>query len=400
MTMTCQSFLHFKSEYLKFPSSSEQSTTMFHFTSSFFQKISNFSTQHSKFIKIFSTGIIIYSSYYYFKCRSKDNPIQNSFFYRVKQLFSQRFGNTALENKKNNLALEVKELPEHVKYDNGWYVELDELKKTMVSASASASASASLDSSSGCGCDNHDAILNPLREITPRGEIIMYYDAEKKSFHYYSNSKNIPYSTLDAVARKYVCLHKDPSIYVDIRDEIQKGREWRTKKDKVDKSKLEINGNTNNKNGVLSSAKKSLFAVFKNYKTGRKSAPKSLDRYSYDGNVKVEEFVILKESINKFIYRGTLDQYESDLKCHKNQHRPNKKHLHSESKSESDSNAIIMENEENQNTFGDNNSENSSNNHTINHTTNDAAHSNCDYIQLNHEKEDLSYSEFKKKYNH
>jgi hypothetical protein len=197
-----------------------------------------------------------------------------------------------------------------------------------------------------------------------------------------------------------VCLHKDPSIYVDIRDEIQKGREWRTKKDKVDKLKLEINGNTNNKNGVFSSAKKSLFAVFKNYKTGRKSIPNSLDRYSYDGNVKVEEFVILKESINKFIYKGTLDQYESDLKYHKNQHRPNKKHLHYESESESDSNAIIMENEENQNAFGDNNSDNSSNHHSNNHTTNDAVHNNCDYIQLNHEKEDLSYSEFKKKYNH
>jgi hypothetical protein len=333
--------------------------------------------QYLKWVKLFSIGIITYSSYYYWKRRSSSQCSFFSYFYRVKQLFLQRFGNTATENKKNNIALEVKELPEHVKYDNGWYIELDELKKTVLSAPVSLNNS---------GCDG--GFLDPLREITPRGEIVMYYDTEKKSFHYYSNSKNIPYSTLDAVARKYVCLNKDPSIYIDIRDEIQKGRERRMKKDKDDKSKLHKTGNTNNKNGILSSAKKSLFAVFKNYKTGPKSVPKSID--NYDGNVKVEEFVILKESINKFIYKGTLEQYESDLKNHKNKCRPNKKHLHSET----DSNTM-MENMENQITIGDNDNDNSNNNYTTNDTRID-----CDYIRLNHEKEDLSYAEFKKKYNH
>lgn len=389
--MSSENFLRFKNAYLNFiPTSTvQQHTTMLNFTL-FFRKIKNFGTQNSKWIKLLSTGIIIYSSYYYFnylKRTIKVSENSNSFFscfYRIKHLFSQRIGNiSTTENKKNNLTLEVKELPEHVKYDNGWYNELDELKKATAAAT-----STSLDSSGSSGSDGNDAFLSSLRETTPRGEIIMYYDSEKKSFNYYSNSKNIPYSTLDAVARKYVCLHSDPSIYIDIRDEIQKGREKRMKKDKDDKSKLERN---KNKNGILSSAKKSLFAAFKNYKTGPKSVsvPKSLQ--NCDGNIKVEEFVVIKDNINKFIYKGTLEQYESDLKSRKNNPpKQNRKNFHSES----DSNVV----EENQHSFSNSNNNNDANND--NNVQHYQRGGECDYFRLSHEKEDLSYADFKKKYNH
>ena len=332
---------------------------------------------YSKWVKLFSIGIIFYSGYHYLK---RTTTIQQcsffSYFYQMKKLFSKRIEN---DSKKNSISLEVTELPEHVKYDSGWYVELDELKQTLTSASASV--------------PEHAGFNNSLRENTPRGDIIMHYDADKKSFNYYSNSKNIPYSTLDAVARKYVCLHKDPSIYIDIRDEIQKGREKRMKKDKDEKMKLERNANITNKNGILSSAKKSLFAVFKNYKTGQKSVsvpvPKTIHDSRGNAKVKVEESVmVIKDRINKFIYKGTLEQYESDLKSYKTQQQSNKKHVYSES--DPDLNAVSehtehTEHTENKNSLGGN------------HTSSGRADS--DYIRLNHEKEDLSYSEFKKKYN-
>ena len=57
-----------------------------------------------------------------------------------------------------------------------------------------------------------------------------------------------------------MCLYKVPSIYTDIRDEIQKGHEKNIKKDKKLKSE-------DNKSSSSSVVKKSLFAVFKNYKT-------------------------------------------------------------------------------------------------------------------------------------
>jgi hypothetical protein len=114
-------------------------------------------------------------------------------------------------------------------------------------------------------------------------------------------------------------LHKDPSIYIDIRDEVQKGHEKCLKKDKDNKSKLAKLERNKNKSGneFLSSAKKSLFAAFKNYKTGR-NVPKSLHNYD-----EKKEMVIMKDGVNKFVYKGTLDQYEFDLNSHKNKkHSP------------------------------------------------------------------------------
>ena len=244
-----------------------------------FGKLNNFgSIQCSKWMKVFSAGIIIYSAYFYFKRTSKK-------YNRIQQKETQK-----------NIIFKVKELPEHVKYDGGWFNELDELKRSSDDPPFIFS--------------KHHALLDPLREITPRGEIVVYYCAETKSFNYYSNSKNIPYSTLDAVARKYVCLHKDPSIYIDIRDEVQQGREKVLKKNKGVKLKLERD---------YRDAKKSLFAIFKNYKTGR-NAPKSI--HSYDGKVKIEEFeaaAAIKDNINKFIYKGTLEQYNVDVASFKKQ---------------------------------------------------------------------------------
>ena len=279
-----------------------------------FGKLNNFgSIQCSKWMKLFSTGIIIYSAYFYLKRTSKHSFY--SYLHCVKKLFSRSIANGSSREKETqkNIALKVKELPEHVKYDGGWFDELDELK---LSSSDEPFIFSKADA----------ALLDPLRETTPRGDIIMHYDAETKSFNYYSNSKNIPYSTLDAVARKYVCLHKDPSIYIDIRDEVQKGREKYLKQDKDNKSKLaklaKLESNKNKSgNEILSSAKKSLFAAFKNYKTGR-NMPKSL--HNYDGK---KEIVIMKDNINKFVYKGTLDQYDFDLNYHKNKkHSPLLKH--------------------------------------------------------------------------
>ena len=317
-----------------------------------FGKLNDFN--RIKWIQLFSSGVIIYSAYYYLKRTPKYSEARlsfSSFFYHFKKLFTRSIANRCRKKEtQKNVSLEVKELPEHVKYDNGWFDELDELKTLFTSTSASASASAS--------ALGDDALLDPLRETTPRGEIVVYYDAKTKSFNYYSNSKNIPYSTLDAVARKYVCLHRDPSIYIDIRDEVKKGREKLLKKNKDNKLKLERN-KYNNNNGMISSAKKSLFAAFKNYKTGR-NAPKSI--HNYDGKVTVEEFVVIKDNINKFMYKGTIEQYDVDVKYHNNKQQSHFGTIRDDADDDGDADNILHD-------------------------------------ELKHEKEALSYADFKKKYN-
>lgn len=54
-----------------------------------------------------------------------------------------------------------------------------------------------------------------LFENTPRGNIIMHYDAYKLGFTYYSDTSGLPYSLLNAVAMKYVRIYKCRDFFVD-----------------------------------------------------------------------------------------------------------------------------------------------------------------------------------------
>jgi hypothetical protein len=54
-----------------------------------------------------------------------------------------------------------------------------------------------------------------LFENTPRGNIIMYYDAYKQGFAYYSDSYNLPYKLLNAVAMKYVTTYFCRDFFMD-----------------------------------------------------------------------------------------------------------------------------------------------------------------------------------------
>jgi hypothetical protein len=54
-----------------------------------------------------------------------------------------------------------------------------------------------------------------LYESTPRGSIIMFYDAFKQGFSYYSEQNGIPYSILNAVAMKYVVMFFCRDFFMD-----------------------------------------------------------------------------------------------------------------------------------------------------------------------------------------
>jgi hypothetical protein len=208
-----------------------------------------------KYFKFLSFGLLAYTTYRFFKT--------SSFF-----------------NKNKNKELQVKELPEHVKYDNGWYAEFDEFQKRLIKPTP--------------------MLSDPpptIQETTPRGEILMYYDVNNKEFVYYSNNKNLPYRTLDAVARKYVCLHNVPSIYVDIREEVKKGFE-------KCKNKANCVETT-----TTASPSSSLYAVYKNYKSGATATTHS------NGIGQSSKKVILKDNVNKFIFKGRIDDYALDVKA-------------------------------------------------------------------------------------
>jgi len=54
-----------------------------------------------------------------------------------------------------------------------------------------------------------------LFENTPRGSIIMHYDAYKQGFVYYSDSSNIPYFVINAVIMKYVITFRCRDFFMD-----------------------------------------------------------------------------------------------------------------------------------------------------------------------------------------
>jgi hypothetical protein len=229
-------------------------------TTSFFKNtFSRGSEAAAKYLKFVYIGIFAYSAYSTYR------------FLRVR-------------NKKE---LVKKELPEHVKYDNGWYAEFDEFKKRLIMPIP--------------------ILSEPpptIQEVTPRGEILMYYNVNNKAFDYYSNNKNLPYRTLDAVARKYVCLHNVPSIYVDIREEVKKGM------DKCSKRIRDAKHADASVDATKPTSASSIFAVYKNYKSGATAAADS--NGGVGNNYKK---VILKDNVNKFIFKGRIDDYALDVKA-------------------------------------------------------------------------------------
>lgn len=131
-----------------------------------------------------------------------------------------------------------------------------------------------------------------LFETTPNGNVIMFYDAYKLSFSYYSDC-NIPYNILNAVAMKYVLTyfcrdffidksliplkHTSPFLHVH---EIDK------KNTTVTKPKIDVT--------------KGPFAKFKKYTKDNKEKPKEV-------NTKEENTKEVKNYVkNKFISLGKV----------------------------------------------------------------------------------------------
>jgi len=250
--------------------STKTTTTTLFFKNTF----SRGSEAAAKYLKFVYIGIFAYSAYSTYR------------FLRVR-------------NKKELVKKELvkKELPEHVKYDNGWYAEFDEFKKRLIMPTPMLSEPPPT-----------------IQEVTPRGEILMYYNVNNKAFDYYSNNKNLPYRTLDAVARKYVCLHNIPSIYVDIREEVKKGI------DKCSKKIKDAKYADASVDATKPTPASSIFAVYKNYKSGATAAADS------NGGVgNNSKKVILKDNVNKFIFKGRIDDHALDVKAREKKENSSKK---------------------------------------------------------------------------
>lgn len=152
-----------------------------------------------------------------------------------------------------------------------------------------------------------------IMEKTPLGNVVMYYNANRESFEYYSDS-TIPYRFLEVIARKYVITFKCRFIYVMMEEELKK---YEKKMELQEIQKQKNQEEQMRMNTLLGNTKKNVFATFKSYNkesgSGRvvkapppkNSIPNNNKMYSKNKNDKI----ILKENANRYTYEGRFSNF-------------------------------------------------------------------------------------------
>ena len=138
---------------------------------------------------------------------------------------------------------------------------------------------------------------NKLIEQTPAGNIIMYYDASKESFVYYSDN-TIPYRYLETAARKYAITFRCPHLYI-VMDDVLKEAEEKKRAQFISPTSKEPNQHTKEE-------KKNVFAKFKSYNKQTSKAAANIPSKNQSGQKTKEQDmdVIVKERANRYTWEG------------------------------------------------------------------------------------------------
>lgn len=148
-----------------------------------------------------------------------------------------------------------------------------------------------------------------VQELTPGGEVIMTYNKDTESYHYWCNNRSIRYLTLDAVAHKFAIVHNSKAVCVDYNEEYEKARQAiidkRNKimeRNNAEKHVAEAEheqAESSGENSEQEKEPKSVFATFKSYNTKQKQQEEDL----------TSKPVILPEKTNRFSYRGKISEW-------------------------------------------------------------------------------------------
>jgi hypothetical protein len=154
-----------------------------------------------------------------------------------------------------------------------------------------------------------------LMESTPRGNIIMFYDAYKRGFSYYSDQSCMPYNLLNAVAMKYVRVFMCLDFFIDENELEHKTRNVIMIEDeeKIEKEKDEKNKKTMNLHKapfLQSQSKKRQTEHTENDENGsEKQTNKRTNIFSYKG--KVANYSFLKKKPRRAV--ETMETSYNDI---------------------------------------------------------------------------------------
>ena len=179
------------------------------------------------------------------------------------------------------------EANEEIMYERKYLMELEQLEERVLT----------------------DTDLNELknkivRENTPDGEIIMYYNNNTNSYFYYTDIRNVSYKILDAVARCYAVTYNVKQVCVNYKEV------W--EKSKLEALQQQEKDNEEKPKEKEETKVKSVFADFKDY--NRKT-------HSH-ASIKRRRYRITTDESNSFKYCGKIEDYktpEEKEENHKNE---------------------------------------------------------------------------------
>lgn len=154
---------------------------------------------------------------------------------------------------------------------------------------------------------------NFIIEKTPLGNVLMFYNNNKKSFEYYTDN-SMPYRFLEVVSRKYVLTFNCRFLYVDMERELKNFESKLEEKEIKEKEQLLQKSETNTKTNDCEKNKKNVFVKFKSYNkqmgTGimNKVPPPSNSIPNKNRN-HFNEKTLLKEKANHYTCEGKFSNF-------------------------------------------------------------------------------------------
>jgi hypothetical protein len=182
--------------------------------------------------------------------------------------------------------------------------------------------------------DDPDAPVPPshanVRETTPQGDVIMTYDAERRAFCYYSDTRSVQFKFLEPVARKYVLEHGCKRLHVDIRKELAAAEakakaaaeKAAAEKAAAEKAAAEKAAATQSQVKAEAQKKDSVFAQFKTYGThkqpqsqqsqqpqGNRNQPQGNRNQPQGNRNQPQQPPNVQKEVTRYLHCGNLDEF-------------------------------------------------------------------------------------------
>lgn len=140
------------------------------------------------------------------------------------------------------------------------------------------------------------------RDQTPRGELIMMYDADKKEYIYYSKTRDIPYTYLENTCKGFVLNYKCFDNYQVMTDLAKKAAELKAKRNQAEaeaqaQQQTEQTEQTEDKTENESEEEDKVESVFATLKKTKN----------------VEKAKLIMKAMNQFRYGGSLEDFADNL---------------------------------------------------------------------------------------